>query len=64
MKEPDDSPTNAVNIPTKVESEKIPTDDAQSNKSNSKKEQVEEKKGGMSDYFVSRQNRRNTLEIS
>jgi hypothetical protein len=59
MKELDDSTTNAINIPDKVESEKTPADDTHSGKDDSDKEREEtkeEQKGSMKDFFVSRQN--------
>jgi hypothetical protein len=64
MKEPDNSTANAISIPNKVESEKTPADDAHSNSVDSNKEQKEESKGSMNNYFVSDQNQRNTLYIS
>jgi hypothetical protein len=67
MKEPDNNTTNAISIPSKIESEKTPADDAHSNRVDSKKEQKEQKeenKGSMNNYFVSDQNQRNTLYIS
>ncbi|KAJ4329940.1 hypothetical protein N0V87_010435 [Didymella glomerata] len=54
MKEPDNNTTNAISIPSKIESEKTPADDAHSNRVDSKKEQKEQKeenKGSMNNYF-------------
>ncbi|KAL1644845.1 hypothetical protein SLS61_008639 [Didymella pomorum] len=54
MKELDDSTTNAINIPDKVESEKTPADDTHSGKDDSDKEREEtkeEQKGSMKDFF-------------
>ena len=67
MKEPDDSTTNAIDIPNKVESEKTPVDDAHSSKDESEKEpkeEKEEKNGSMKDFFVSRQTHYNIPDSS
>lgn len=63
MKEADDSTTNAINIPDKMESEKIPADGACSNVDKSMQEQKEEKKGSINDYFVSRQVQHSTVAV-
>lgn len=53
MKEPDERPMTAIDMPDKIETEKTPADDAQSKEDDPKKQAKKEKEGSLKDYFVS-----------
>lgn len=53
MKEPDERPMTAIDMPDKIETEQTPADDAQSKEDDQKKQAKEEKGGSLKDYFVS-----------